>query len=124
MKVGLSQVLVLVYFAFCPMPTLAGQSSQDNLQVFVGEITDSFCAKDGSRPENVDQVKSTAHEKKACTKRCIEGGGKIVLYDTSRRTVYRLDNTERVLPFAGQKVRITGTLRRNKITVATIENVL
>ncbi len=40
-----------------------------------------------------------------------------------RGTVYTLDNPEKVLPFAGQKVRITGTLRKNEITVATIENV-
>jgi sortase (surface protein transpeptidase) len=69
-------------------------------------------------------MKRMGRDRKACTLKCIEHGSKIVLYDASRRRVYRLDNTETVLPFAGQKVRITGTLRGNEITVATIENVI
>ena len=124
MRVGLSRTLVLIFVALGPLPIWAGQSVRDNLQVFVGEITDSHCAKISLRAEFADQRKGMAHDKKACTIKCIERGSKVVLYDTARRTVYTLDNPEKVLPFAGQKVRVTGTLRKNEITVATIENVI
>ena len=123
MRVGLSRTLLLIFVALCPLPIWAGSPVQNNLQVFVGEITDSHCAKISSRAEFANPMKSMGRDRKACALRCIERGSKIVLYDTSRRLVYRLDDAERVLPFAGQKVRITGTLRKNEITLATIENV-
>lgn len=123
MRAGLSRTLVLTFIALGPLPIWAGQSVRDNLQIFVGEITDSHCAKISLRAEFTNQRKGMGRDKKACTVKCIARGSKVVLYDTARRTVYTLDNPEEVLPFAGQKVRITGTLRKNEITVATIENV-
>ena len=112
MGLGPSRTLVLVFIALCPPPIWAGQPVRENLQVFVGDITDFANQQTGMR-----------RDKKACTAKCVERGSKIVLYDSAKHTVYMLDDPEKVLPFAGQKVRITGTVRRNEITVATIENV-
>jgi len=123
MGLGLTRTLALIFIGLCPIPTWAGPPVRGNLQVFVGEITDSHCAKISARSEFADQNKGMGHDRKACTAKCIEHGSKIVLYDPSRRTVYTVDDTQKVLPFAGQKVRITGTLHGNEIAVETIENV-
>jgi hypothetical protein len=123
MGVGLLRTLVLIAIALFPRPIWAGQSGRGTLQAFVGEITDSHCAKISLHADFTEPTKSMGRDKKACSVRCIERGSKVVLYDPARRTVYTLDNPEKVLPFAGQKVRITGTLHGSEITVATIENV-
>ncbi len=123
MGLGPSRTLVLVFIALCPPPIWAGQPVRENLQVFVGDITDSHCAKISLRADFANQQTGMRRDKKACTAKCVERGSKIVLYDSAKHTVYMLDDPEKVLPFAGQKVRITGTVRRNEITVATIENV-
>ncbi len=51
MRAGLFRTLVLIFIALGPLPIGAGQSVRDNLQVFVGEITDSHCAKISVRAE-------------------------------------------------------------------------
>lgn len=122
MKVGVGRTLLFIAMVLCFAPTGAGQPNHENLQVFVGEITASYCAPNGSHQEIMEKMKSMGHDKRTCTVKCIELGGKIVLYLPARHAVYDLDNPEKVLPFAGQRVRVTGTLRKNEITVATIEN--
>ncbi len=123
MGLGHSRTLILILIGLCPLQIWAKPPVRDNLQVFVGEITDSHCAKISLRSEFSDQRKGMGSDKKACTAKCVERGSKIVLYDPSRRAVYTLDDPQKVFQFAGQKVRITGTLHGNEIVVATIENV-
>lgn len=90
----------------------------------MGEITASYCvAPNRSHREIMEKMKRLGYDKKMCTMKCIELGAKIVLYLPARHAAYDLDNPEKILPFAGQRVRVTGTLRKNEITVATIENV-
>lgn len=123
MKVGLGRMLLFMGMVLGCAPTGAGQPNHGNLQVFEGEITASYCAPNGSHQQIMEKMKSRGHDKKACTLKCIELGGKIVLYLPARHAVYELDNPEKFLPFAGQRVRITGTRHKNEITVAAIENV-
>jgi hypothetical protein len=123
MLVGFRPRLVFIVVALCFVGTGVAQSNQENEQVFVGEITDSFCAANGSHDELMKEMKSMRQDKKTCTVKCIELGAKLVLYVPDKHAVYKLDDTTRILPFAGETVRITGTLRKNLITVATIENV-
>lgn len=123
MKVGVGRTLLFMAMMLACAPSGAGQPNHEKLQVFVGEITATYCAPNGSHQEIMKKMKSMGHDKKTCTMKCIELGGKIVLYVPARHAVYELDNSEEVLPFAGQRVRVTGTLRKNEITVATIENV-
>jgi len=37
--------------------------------------------------------------------------------------VYRLDDPKKVEPFAGKKVRVTGSLKKNTITIQNVEAV-
>ena len=101
----------------------AGQAGPGSVQVFVGTITDSSCAKSGPHAEHMNQTNRVERDKKSCVIRCVELGSKLVLLESGRQRVYQLDNPEKAVPFAGQRVRITGTIRRNEITLQTIENI-
>lgn len=80
-----------------------------------GMITDTRC---GAKH-------STALGKTAadCTLACIHGGEKFALVDGE--TVYALEGeTLQLKRVAGQRVRIIGTLRGNKISVTSVTNII
>ena len=62
-------------------------------------------------------------DKATCTKQCAELGAKYVLYDQEDEKLYNLDNQAKVSTFAGQRVRIAGTLEGNNIIVRDIETI-
>ena len=82
-------------------------------KVFTGEIGDTQCAmrvhsNDKSHTEmlKVQGVGKTATD---CTLYCIKNrGGRFVL--ETKKDVYHLDKQDLAEPYAGQKVKITGTL--------------
>ena len=82
-------------------------------KVFTGEIGDTQCAmrvhsNDKSHTEmlKVQGVGKTATD---CTLYCIKNrGGRFVI--ETKRDVYHLDKQELAEPYAGQKVKVTGTL--------------
>jgi hypothetical protein len=82
-------------------------------KVFTGEVGDTQCAMnvhslDKSHKEML-KVKGVGKTAADCTLYCIKNrGGRFVLQ--SKDKVYRLDRPELVEPYAGQKVRVTGTL--------------
>src|ERR1700674_637917 len=82
-------------------------------KVFTGEIGDTQCAMnvhslDKSHKEML-KVKSVGKTAADCTLYCIKNrGGRFVLQIKDK--VYRLDKPELVEPYAGQKVRVIGTL--------------
>jgi len=82
-------------------------------KVFTGEIGDSQCALnvhsfDKSHQEML-KVKSVGKTSADCTLYCIKNrGGRFVLQN--KHNVYHLDNQDLAEPFAGRKVKITGTL--------------
>lgn len=72
-------------------------------QTFVGVITDDMCAKDGH--ETMRMGPNDAE----CTKACIDAhGAEYVLADG--KDVYTLSDQKTPETFAGQRVRVTGTL--------------
>jgi hypothetical protein len=73
----------------------------------VGEIMDSRCAIDGSHEKMMRQ--NGLKNAKDCTLECAKSGGSFVLFDPATKTVYQLDDQQRPEPFAGQRVRISGT---------------
>lgn len=75
-------------------------------QTFNGQIMDSNCAKMGSHAamEKEHGMKTA----KDCTLGCVKGGAKYVLYDGSK--TYELDDQTKPEAFAGQKVKVSGTL--------------
>ena len=82
-------------------------------KVFTGEIGDTQCAmnvhsldKSHQQMLKVQSVGKTAAD---CTLYCIKNrGGRFVLQNKNK--VYKLDKPELAEPFAGRKVKVTGTL--------------
>ncbi len=72
-------------------------------QTFTGVITDSMCGKDHA------MMKVTPDSK--CVLECVKHGYKYQLYDG--KNAYLLSDQKTPEKFAGQKVKITGTLNEN-----------
>jgi hypothetical protein len=68
---------------------------------YTGEIMDSHCAAMGDHG---------GKDAKTCTLACVKGGASFVLYDASKKAVYQLDDQTKPQAFAGQKVKVVGTL--------------
>lgn len=81
-------------------------------KAFTGNISDKMCGLKHMMPGKSD---------KECTLECVQGGSKFVLADTAAGKVYDLSDQEKPKEFAGQKVKVTGTLKGSTITVASIE---
>jgi hypothetical protein len=97
------------------------KSGGDTAQTFSGEIMDSLCAKDGSHEKMMDEMKSMGRDKNTCAIKCSQLGAKYVLFDADKKVIYALDDQGKAEAFAGQKVRVLGTLAKNKIKVENIE---
>jgi len=101
--------LITLIFLCLTGPSVFGGDEK----VFTGEIGDTQCAMnvhslDKSHREML-KVKSVGKTAADCTLYCIKNrGGRFVLQ--SKDKVYRLDKPELVEPYAGQKVRVFGTL--------------
>jgi len=117
-----SFILISHFFATMLMAgsLLAGQPDANGASSFTGEIMDSLCAKNGSHDQMMQDMKSMGHDKASCAVQCVRLGAKYVLYDPAKRTVYQLDDQDKAAEFAGQKVRVSGTLQKTKIKVADI----
>jgi hypothetical protein len=98
----------------------AGQSDRNGISTFTGEITDSICAKNGSHDQMMQEMKSMGNDKASCSVQCLRLGAKYVLVDSAKGAVYQLDNQDKAAEFAGLKVRVSGTVQKNKIKVADI----
>ncbi len=81
-------------------------------QTFTGAISDKMCGAKHMMPGG----------DKACTLECVKNGSKFVLVD-AKGTVYDLSEQEKPKDFAGQKVKVTGSLnaKTKTITVTSIE---
>jgi hypothetical protein len=91
-------------------------------QTFTGEIMDSQCAKNGSHAMMLEKEGMAGKEndpmaKTMCTKNCVKMGGKYVLFDAAKKTVYELDDQSKPEQFAGQKVKVTGTFDKAAKTI-------
>jgi len=118
MRTRFGRILLLLSVPLLALPLWAGQSGP---QVFTGEVMDSLCAKNGSHDEMMDEMKSMGRDKATCSQKCIQLGGKYVLYDAAKKTVYDLDDPDKVEAFAGRKVRVSGTLEKHKIRISTVQ---
>jgi hypothetical protein len=78
---------------------------------FVGNISDDMCGLKHMMPGQSD---------KDCTLECVKGGSKFVLADVAKQKVYKLSDQEKPRAFAGQKVKVTGTLQGDTIQVSSI----
>jgi hypothetical protein len=94
---------------------LASLSAAPATQTFTGVITDDMCAKGDHSQMQMGPTDAD------CTRACVDAhGAQYVLYDG--KTAYVLSDQRAPDKYAGQKVRITGTLdaKTKKIAVESI----
>ena len=90
---------------------VAGLSAAQGRQTFTGTITDDMCATTAGHSEM--QMGPTDAE---CTRACVSAhGAAYVLYDG--KNVYTLSDQQVPETFAGQKMRIVGTLDAKTKTI-------
>jgi hypothetical protein len=84
---------------------------------------DRECANNGSHAEMLktegmgNKHPSDPIAKKMCATKCTKAGGKYVLYNAAAKKVYALDDQTKPEQFAGQKVKVTGTLDQATETI-------
>src|ERR1700757_4073473 len=106
--------------------TFAGVAQSQGPRVFRGEVSDSQCALNvhslTRSHQEMLKSKSMGGTSNTCAVYCIERlGGYLVL--STAKDVYRLDRSDLVHGFEGQKVVVTGTLdaKLKQIHVLKIE---
>jgi hypothetical protein len=92
---------------------LAVSLAAQKAQTFTGEIMDQQCALLGGHSAMMNQGESA----KDCSNRCVSIGGKYVLFDSASKTVYQLDDQKKTQPFAGARVKITGSYDTSSKTI-------
>ena len=97
-------------------------------RTFRGEIADTQCALNvhslSKSHKEMIAMKPDLKTDADCARFCVkERGGKFVLQ--SKEKVYRLDKPDEAEPFAGQQVKIVGTLdaKTNTITVLSVTQI-
>ena len=101
---------ILGVFLTCAAASLA--APQAAAKVFTGAISDSACG--------LHHMMAGASAKK-CTLECVGMGGKFVLADQAAQKVYGLSDQTDARPYAGENVRVTGTLHGGVIHVTSIK---
>lgn len=106
----------IVFSGIAPLMLLTGLSgAQAADRSFTGEIMDSQCAQMGSHAKMMKQ--EGAKDAKECTLNCVKMGGKYVLFNSAKKTTYQLDDQQKPQEFAGQKVKVTGTVDKGTKTI-------
>jgi hypothetical protein len=121
MKSGFVRVSLLLSTGLVALQLWAGQLNQSGQQAFTGEVTDTFCAKSKSHEEMMNENKTMGRDKQTCAQKCAQIGAKYVLLDASKGTVYQLDDQAKAAAFAGQEVRVVGTVENNLLKIASID---
>jgi tRNA isopentenyl-2-thiomethyl-A-37 hydroxylase MiaE len=85
-------------------PTLAHAGS------WTGWITDEHCGAKGASADHA-----------ACTKKCADGGAKLVFYNSADQKLYGLDNQKLAKEHIGHEVVVNGDVDGTTIKVASIE---
>ena len=85
-------------------------TGKDSAKTYVGSIGDSMCGAKHMMPGESD---------KDCTLGCVKEGAKYILIDPSGK-IYQLSDQKKPEPFAGAKVKVTGTLSGDTIAVESI----
>ena len=106
-------IIVLIASASLLTALLTVSLAAQKAQTFTGEIMDQQCALLGGHSAMMNQGESA----KDCSNRCVGMGGKYVLSDSANKTVYQLDDQKKAQPFAGAKVKITGTYDTSSKTI-------
>jgi len=98
------------------VPAASGKAGK----AFTGEVMDSQCAAMGSHQAMMKA--EGAKDAKDCTLKCVQSGGKFVLFDSTNKTAYQLDDQSKAKEFAGQKVKVTASADAASKTIH-VENI-
>ena len=105
---------IAVLFAAVTMATVWLGAAE---QTWVGEISDSACASHHeSGAENVPPPPA-----KECVANCVRGGSKYVLLVDGKVLQVANQNLPALADLAGSKVKITGELKGDAVTIAKVE---
>jgi Protein of unknown function (DUF5818) len=87
----------------------AGLSTVVSAAEFKGYVIDEKCSTKADMRGNVE-----------CANTCIKGGSPAVLV-TEQGKIYKLDDQAKVVLLAGKQVTITGTMKDDTITIASVK---
>jgi hypothetical protein len=100
-----------IFLSFLSLPVLAAE------QTWTGQISDSLC---GAKHEEAAEGQGKMPDRD-CTAACVRGGSKYVLVvDGKILQIANQDNKD-LATHAGHKVKLTGELKGQSITVSKIE---
>ena len=103
--------LSLLAMMLMMLPTLS--FAKDH--TYKGQVMDSACAKAGNHDAGYKMTGTSTP--KDCTMACVKAGSKLMLYDSARKTAYMLDDQSKAEEFAGQDVKVEGTLDHSTNTI-------
>lgn len=112
---------------FCVWLLGSPRPGSDIPLAFRGEVMDSVCGQSGSH-DAVMQSKGIT-DSRNCVAECLKDGGRLVLRDAAAGSVYGLDaggslfSQDRLLEFAGKRVKIVGSLDENGHRIWHIQSV-
>jgi uncharacterized protein DUF5818 len=86
-----------------------GLSAMAMAAEFTGFVEDTNCS---SKPGMKDDAE--------CAKKCIKGGSPAVLVAADGK-IYKISNQDKIVAHAGEKVTVTGTVKDDTITVASVK---
>ena len=92
------------------IPAFAAAHDHTAAASWTGWVTDDSCGAKGASAEHA-----------SCTKKCLDGGGKLVFYNTADEKIYNLDNQKLAEEHIGHEVVVKGTAEGNSIKVESIE---
>jgi hypothetical protein len=109
-KVEIKLGMALILISARPQTWIRGLGIQGSdpraTATFVGQIMDSKCSTVGTHEPMLKKL--GAKDVRDCTLRCAKDGS-FVLYDSDTKTVYQLNDQEKPVRYAGQKVKVSGT---------------
>jgi hypothetical protein len=109
-RVEIKLGMMLILISARPQTWVGGLALQGGgsrpTATFVGQIMDSKCSTVGSHEPMMKKL--GAKDARDCTLRCAKDGS-FVLYDSDTKMVYQLNDQEKPVRYAGQKVKISGT---------------
>src|SRR3954466_1120445 len=76
---------------------------------FKGFVEDTACSSKAGMKDNA-----------ACAEKCIKGGSPAVLVSEDG-TIYKISNQDKIVEHAGQKVTVTGDLKGDTLTIASVK---
>jgi len=76
---------------------------------FTGFVEDTACS-----------TKPAMKNEAECAKKCIKGGSPAVLIGEDGK-VYKISNQDKIVAHAGEKVTITGSVKDDTITIASVK---